>query len=96
MGASADPNLPSPCAYFQTDATSREVEVELPRWAQGRYVMVKLLDTHGRQEPRSVGDVGFCYCSPPKLSSEMKYTDLESTWRYMKTHQGNEGYGRHT
>ncbi|CAJ1376741.1 unnamed protein product [Effrenium voratum] len=47
---SADPNLPGPCAYFKTDATSREVEVELPKWVQGRYAMVKFLDTHGRQD----------------------------------------------
>ena len=56
---SADPNLPGPCAYFKTDATSREAEVELTKWAQGRYIMVKLLDTHGNQDHMEVGVLAF-------------------------------------
>lgn len=56
---SADPNLPGPCVYFKTDATSREVEVELPKWVQGRYIMVKFLDTHGRQDHMEVGVLAF-------------------------------------
>jgi len=39
-------SLPDPCAYFTTDPESRETEVELARWREGKYVVVKFLDTH--------------------------------------------------
>ena len=70
-GHSADPNLPGPCAYFKTDATSREVEVELPKWAQGRYIMVKLLDTHGRQDHMEVGALAFVGFHGHKASEQV-------------------------
>eukprot|EP00930_Biecheleria_cincta_P041545 TRINITY_DN2849_c2_g1_i1.p1 TRINITY_DN2849_c2_g1~~TRINITY_DN2849_c2_g1_i1.p1 ORF type:complete len:800 (+),score=158.27 TRINITY_DN2849_c2_g1_i1:104-2503(+) len=57
--ASADPNLPGPCAYFMTDASTREVEVELPKWIQGKHLLVKFLDTHGRQDHVEVGMLAF-------------------------------------
>ncbi|CAE8584953.1 unnamed protein product, partial [Polarella glacialis] len=58
-GVGSDPNLPGPCVYFTTDATTREVEIELPKWVEGKYVLVKLLDTHGRQDHLEVGVVAF-------------------------------------
>ncbi|CAE8588225.1 unnamed protein product, partial [Polarella glacialis] len=42
-------SVPDPCVYFTTDPTSREAEVELPNWKEGRYVAVKFLDTHKDQ-----------------------------------------------
>ncbi|CAE7433360.1 Ufd4 [Symbiodinium natans] len=46
-----------PCVRFQTDVESREAEVELPRWQEGRYVIVRFLDTHFAEEQVNV-DVG--------------------------------------
>jgi hypothetical protein len=50
--------LPDPCVYFTTDPTSRESEVELSRWREGRYVVVKFLDTHKDQVNIDVGIIG--------------------------------------
>ncbi|CAE8584064.1 unnamed protein product, partial [Polarella glacialis] len=49
--------LGEPCARFSTDAESRDVEVELSRWREGRYVIVRLLDTHFIDEQVNI-DVG--------------------------------------
>lgn len=46
-----------PCLRFQTDVESREAEVELQRWQEGRYVIVRFLDTHFAEEQVNV-DVG--------------------------------------
>lgn len=51
-------SMPDPCLYFTTDATSREVEVELPKWREGKYVTVKFLDTHRDQSNIDIGVVG--------------------------------------
>jgi len=50
--------LPDPCVYFKTDHTSREAEVELPKWREGRYVVIKFLDTHKDQVNIDVGVIG--------------------------------------
>lgn len=55
-GASDD-ELLMPCARFFTDAESRDVEIELSRWREGRFVIVRLLDTHYMEEQVNV-DVG--------------------------------------
>eukprot|EP00931_Biecheleriopsis_adriatica_P059454 TRINITY_DN35572_c0_g1_i2.p1 TRINITY_DN35572_c0_g1~~TRINITY_DN35572_c0_g1_i2.p1 ORF type:complete len:2564 (+),score=512.69 TRINITY_DN35572_c0_g1_i2:166-7857(+) len=49
--------LPEPCASFVTDVESREAEVELARWQEGRYLIIRLLDTHYADEQVNV-DVG--------------------------------------
>ncbi|CAE7206230.1 DJC76 [Symbiodinium sp. KB8] len=46
-----------PILRFQTDVESREAEVELQRWQEGRYVIVRFLDTHFAEEQVNV-DVG--------------------------------------
>ncbi|CAE7380611.1 unnamed protein product [Symbiodinium natans] len=57
--ATAGTDQTLPCAFFRTDATSREVEVELPKWVEGKFILVKLLDTHGRQDHIEVGVLAF-------------------------------------
>ncbi|CAE8724944.1 unnamed protein product, partial [Polarella glacialis] len=52
-------SVPDPCVYFTTDPTSREAEVELPNWKEGRYVAVKFLDTHKDQVNMDIGIVAF-------------------------------------
>eukprot|EP00930_Biecheleria_cincta_P058698 TRINITY_DN4449_c0_g2_i1.p1 TRINITY_DN4449_c0_g2~~TRINITY_DN4449_c0_g2_i1.p1 ORF type:complete len:2425 (+),score=436.97 TRINITY_DN4449_c0_g2_i1:100-7374(+) len=51
-------SVPDPCLYFTTDAASRDVEVELPKWREGRYVTFKFLDTHKDQGNIDIGIVG--------------------------------------
>ncbi|CAE7942834.1 pol [Symbiodinium sp. KB8] len=51
-------SVPDPCLYFTTDSTSREAELELPKWREGKYVVVKFLDTHKDQGNIDVGIVG--------------------------------------
>jgi len=48
-------SLPDPCVYFSTDPGSRESEVELAKWREGKYVVVKFLDTHKDQVNIDVG-----------------------------------------
>lgn len=50
--------LPAPSVYFTTDLTSREAEVELPKWREGKYVAIKFLDTHKDQVNIDVGIIG--------------------------------------
>jgi hypothetical protein len=50
--------LPDPCVYFTTDPTSRESEVELSRWREGKYICIKFLDTHKDQVNIDVGIIG--------------------------------------
>mmetsp|Transcript_89616 Transcript_89616/g.159100 ORF Transcript_89616/g.159100 Transcript_89616/m.159100 type:complete len:2405 (-) Transcript_89616:69-7283(-) len=49
--------LPAPCLRFYTDPESRDAEIELPRWREGKYIIVRLLDTHFQEEQVNV-DVG--------------------------------------
>jgi len=51
-------SVPDPCLYFTTDSTSREAELELPKWREGKYLVVKFLDTHKDQGNIDVGIVG--------------------------------------
>ncbi|CAE7195090.1 hecd-1 [Symbiodinium natans] len=51
-------SVPDPCLYFTTDPSSREIELELPKWREGKYVVVKFLDTHKDQGNIDVGIVG--------------------------------------
>ncbi|CAE8601169.1 unnamed protein product [Polarella glacialis] len=51
-------SVPDPCVYFTTDPTSRESEVELPKWKEGRYISVKFLDTHKDGVNMDVGILG--------------------------------------
>eukprot|EP00971_Amphidinium_carterae_P034054 670598-Amphidinium_carterae.1 len=44
--ADEESGLPDPCVYFTTDGTSREAEVELSKWREGRHILLKFLDTH--------------------------------------------------
>lgn len=55
----ASKSLPDPCVYFKTDPTTRETEVELSKWREGRYVTVKFLDTHKDQVNIDVGILAF-------------------------------------
>jgi len=51
-------SVPDPCLYFSTDPTTREVELELPKWREGKYLVVKFLDSHNGQRNIDVGIVG--------------------------------------
>eukprot|EP00434_Breviolum_minutum_P005150 symbB.v1.2.004542.t1/scaffold256.1/size249868/13 len=51
-------SVPDPCLYFSTDPTTREVELELPKWREGKYLVVKFLDSHNSQRNIDVGIVG--------------------------------------
>jgi len=42
---------------FQTDSESREAELELPQWQEGRFLVIRFLDTHYAEEQVNV-DVG--------------------------------------
>jgi len=57
VGTLDDDGLPEPCVYFTTGRESREAEVELSKWREGRYVVVKFLDTHFVEHKVNV-DVG--------------------------------------
>lgn len=54
-GSLALPGLPDPSVYFMTDSGSREAEVELRRWREGKYIAIKFLDTHKDQVNIDVG-----------------------------------------
>eukprot|EP00435_Cladocopium_sp_Y103_P054617 s1314_g17.t2 len=55
-------SVPDPCLYFTTDSTTREVELELPKWKEGKFLVVKFLDTHNNahngQRNIDVGIIG--------------------------------------
>mmetsp|Transcript_145493 Transcript_145493/g.464952 ORF Transcript_145493/g.464952 Transcript_145493/m.464952 type:complete len:848 (+) Transcript_145493:80-2623(+) len=56
--ASGEGGIGAPCAYFETTSSSpTEVEIELPSWASGKYLLIKFLDTHGSQESISIAFV---------------------------------------
>eukprot|EP00439_Symbiodinium_sp_Y106_P029017 s3197_g3.t1 len=58
---SADQTLP--VAFFRTDATNREVEVELPKWVEGKYILdhieVGVLAFIGHSGRRAAEQVAF-------------------------------------
>lgn len=53
----ADVSDDKPDLFFQTDPESREIEIELPKWIEGKYFMIKFLDTHNQQENLDVAVV---------------------------------------
>lgn len=40
----------TPACYLETDAESRDCEVELATWWEGRFIHVKLLETHSKEQ----------------------------------------------
>eukprot|EP00398_MALV-I-01_sp_L67-1_P000820 gene820-987_t len=46
-----------PDLFFCTDKSTRKCEVICPKWLEGKYIMVKFLDTHNKQENIDVGVV---------------------------------------
>lgn len=52
-----DGQIAEPPLFFLTNTETRRVEIELPHWREGRYLVIKFLDTHNKQENIDIGIV---------------------------------------